>query len=147
MKTIKIKNFHIYSDSLDNIRIDCNKQIINTINAHSYVVAKKDNEFEKALISSDVLLPDGEGIVFMAKFLKRKKIHKIAGADIHTHLLTEANSKGLKCFYLGSSQKTLDIIKSKQEEKYPNITFEFYSPPFKSEFTKDENKLMLKKFY
>ena len=51
--------------------------IINTINAHSYMVAKNDKEFEKALINSDILLPDGEGIVFMANVIQGQKIQKI----------------------------------------------------------------------
>jgi len=51
-----------------------NKMIINTINPHSYCVAKKDVEFQEALQASDLLIPDGTGIVWAAKVLKEKKI-------------------------------------------------------------------------
>lgn len=144
MKTIKIKEFNIYADRLDSIKIE-NKTIINTINAHSYIVAKKDNEFKNALVYSNILLPDGEGIVLMAKKLKGVKINKIAGADIHQYLLEKAEAQKIKCFYLGASQSTLDIIKSKQEKAYPNIEFDFFSPPFKNTFSKEDNEEMVKK--
>ena len=95
------------------------------------------------LEKSDILLPDGEGIVLMAKVVKQKKIKKIAGADIHSYLLDLANKESLKCFYLGASETTLDLIKLKQEKTYPNITFAFYSPPFKEVFSDEENQAMI----
>ena len=144
MKSIKIKNYNIYASDLVDIGIDVNKQvIINTINAHSYIVAKNDSKFEQALIKSDILLPDGEGIVLMAKNYQSQKIKKIAGADIHDHLLNISEEKRLKCFYIGSSQETLNLIKDKLSKKYPNITFGFFSPPFKASFSKEDNEEMI----
>ncbi|WP_242092370.1 WecB/TagA/CpsF family glycosyltransferase [Aestuariivivens sediminicola] len=146
VKSIHIKNFNIFSKGLNAIQIEeGSKSIINTINAHSYIVAKSDKIFRKALEGSDILLPDGEGIVFMSKWVYNSKIKKIAGADIHVHLLNLADAKGLRCFYLGASQSTLDIIKTKQQTTYPNIDFGFYSPPFKPVFNDFDNKVMLQR--
>ena len=122
MKTTTIKEYNIYIDRLDKLDFK-NKTVINTINAHSYIVAKNDIKFKKALVDSDILLPDGEGIVLMIKALKKEKIKKIAGADLHHHLLNIAQQRGLKCFYLGSSQNTLDSIKANQEQAYSNVRF------------------------
>ena len=52
--------------------------IIDTINAHSYNVAQEDKEFYNALMTCDILIPDGVGAVFAMKFLFGKKIKKIA---------------------------------------------------------------------
>lgn len=146
MKSVKIKNYNIYASNLLDISIDVKKQtIINTINAHSYIVAKNDSKFEEALIKSDILLPDGEGIVLMAKNYQKQKIKKIAGADIHEHLLNISDKNHLKCFYIGSSQNTLDLIQEKLSPKFKNIEFGFFSPPFKSEFSKEDNEVMISK--
>jgi N-acetylglucosaminyldiphosphoundecaprenol N-acetyl-beta-D-mannosaminyltransferase len=143
-KSIQIKEYNIFSESINTIEFDkFSKTTINTINAHSYIVAKKDSEFRNALVNSQILLPDGEGIVFMAKQLKGKHINKIAGADIHQYLLDKAQDKHLKCFYLGASESTLDTIKRKQEKTYPNIEFGFFSPPFKNHFSKEDTKAMI----
>ena len=142
MKTTTIKEYNIYIDRLDKLDFK-NKIVINTINAHSYIVAKNDIKFKKALVDSDILLPDGEGIVLMIKALKKEKIKKIAGADLHHYLLNIAQQRGLKCFYLGSSQNTLDSIKANQEQAYSNVRFEFYSPPFKDKFSKEDNEEMI----
>ncbi len=143
-ETLEILDYKVYSSDITNIGININdKKVINTINAHSYIVAKNDSRFKHALQISDVLLPDGEGIVFLAKKIKSKKIKKIAGADIHEHLLNISDREHLKCFYIGSSQNTLDLIEDKLSKRFKNIEFGFYSPPFKSEFSQEDNKSMI----
>lgn len=144
MKGIKLNTYRIFNGKLESIIPNKGKTVINTINAHSYIVAKRDLDFKKALEESDVLLPDGEGIVLMAKALTGKKIKKIAGADIHLKLLEVAEKEGLKCFYLGSSEKTLQLINKNLSKKYNNIKFGFFSPPFKKVFSEVDNENMLK---
>jgi len=136
---IFIMSYNVFTDPLSTIAITETKQIINTINPHSYVTAKSDPLFETALRDSDVLLPDGSGIVIAAQKLHGRQIQKIAGADLHLHLLQLLNDQKKKCFYMGSSQHTLDKIKEKLNREYPDIKAEFYSPPFKPEFTDEDN--------
>ena len=140
-----IREYEVYADNIDSITIEGDKKTINTINAHSYIVAKNDTKFKKALKSSDILLPDGEGIVLMAKALKGARIKKIAGADIHKKLLEIAHKKHLKCFYLGASQNTLDLIHQKLSATYNNVRFSFFSPPFKTEFSPGDTLEMINK--
>ncbi len=136
--------YEIFASTLERVDLDNrNKLVVNTINAHSYMVAKKDHLFRKALMESNILLPDGEGIVLMAKVIGKEKIKKIAGADIHDHFLNISEEKGLRCFYLGSSQKTLGKIERKLKEKYRKTNFGFFSPPFKTEFSSEDNRTMI----
>lgn len=117
--------------------------MINTINEYSYCIADKDTVFKKSLQGSDVLLPDGISIVLAARLLTGKKIRKIAGDDIHHYLLDKLNKKAGSCFYLGSSENTLQKIKCKLSTEYPNIKAETYSPPYKAEFDTEDNKQMI----
>ncbi len=121
------------------------KSVINTLNQYSFCLAEKDKTFKSALLSSDVLLPDGISIVLSAKFLNGNKLSKIAGADLHAFILKYLNSVYGSCFYLGSKEETLDKIKEKITEMYPNVSCESYSPPFRDEFSEEENDLMIQK--
>jgi len=134
--------YTIFDKSLGSIDFDKNK-IINTINPHSYCVAKKDSLFAKALLQSDVLLPDGSGIVLATKLLTGKKIKKIAGADIHQYLLEQANAKSQRVFYLGASQITLNSIEARILKEFPNIKAASYSPPFRHQFAEKETSAMI----
>jgi N-acetylglucosaminyldiphosphoundecaprenol N-acetyl-beta-D-mannosaminyltransferase len=116
--------------------------IINTINTHSWVVAETDPVLREALSSSDVLLPDGEGIVWAVRYLTGQQIRKIAGFDIFIHLLQYLQKTSGTCFFMGGSQKTLDLIKARLAKEYPNITAGFYSPPFKQEFSDEDNSII-----
>jgi len=121
------------------------KTIINTLNQYSFCLAEEDKVFKNALMSSDILLPDGISIVLSAKFLSGDQLTKIAGADLHEFVIKYLNSVYGSCFYLGSKQETLDVIKTKLEQSFPNITYEGYSPPFRDEFSEEENTIMIDK--
>ncbi len=140
--TIPCMGYNIFADSLELLQSNT-KTVINTINQYSYCMAEKDPAFKKALLASDIVLPDGVGITFAAKFLHGKKIKKIAGADLHLHLLKKLEKNNGSCFYLGSSEKTLSKIKEKMALEYPNIKVGSYSPPFKSQFTIEDNTNMI----
>ena len=121
------------------------KLLINTINAHSYNTALKDPLFAEALTKGDVLIPDGASIVMACKWLKAKSQPKerIAGWDLFVYEMEKLNANGGKCFFMGSSEKVLSLIKEKAKKVYPNITVETYSPPYKPEFTDEDNKAII----
>lgn len=137
-----LRSFKIYEDSIDKISED-SKLLINTINAHCYNLAKRDKVYHQALLASNVLLPDGISIVWAIRLLTGRKIKKIAGADLFFYELTRLEKKSGKCFFLGSTEATLQKINEKIKQQYPNITVKTFSPPFKDQFLESENLEML----
>lgn len=111
MRKIPLSHYTIAGDyifdSIPQARIT-----VNTINAYSWVMADKDLLFRRSLVESDYLLPDGIAIVWAARFLKKERIRKIAGADLHHMVLETLNKHGGRCFYLGASDSTLAKIRN-----------------------------------
>ncbi|RLD74695.1 MAG: glycosyltransferase [Bacteroidetes bacterium] len=142
MQTINVLGYNVFSDNLNHLDID-KKHVISTINPHSYVVAEKDRLFKEALMSSDVLLPDGIGIIYASKILVKRKIKRITGADIHHFLLKQMNSKSGKVFYMGSSERILRLISHRLKSDYTHISCSYYAPPFTSELSEEENNMIL----
>lgn len=120
------------------------KALITTINAHCYNVALTDVYYQEALLNSDVLIPDGISIVYALRWLKGEKIKKIAGADLFFYELNRLQNTGGKCFFLGSTDATLEKIKERIGKEYSSIQIQTYSPPYKLEFSNDDNFKMLK---
>ncbi|GGI26905.1 WecB/TagA/CpsF family glycosyltransferase [Pedobacter mendelii] len=135
-------NYNLYHGNLNEISLE-SKIVINTINQYSYCIAREDAEFRSALTSSDILLPDGEGVVLAERFLTGKKIKKISGTDLHLYLLSTLNAQAGSCFYLGSCEETLVKIKDKLLNEYPNLKVGFYSPPFTATFSSEDNEKMI----
>jgi N-acetylglucosaminyldiphosphoundecaprenol N-acetyl-beta-D-mannosaminyltransferase len=119
------------------------KMIVNTINPHSYCVAKHDKYYNDALHFSDILLPDGIGIVWAIQILTGNRIVRLAGSDLHNRLLQKMNEDCGTVFYMGSSSGTLKKIQKKVMREYPNIVVATYSPPFKPVFTDADNAMIL----
>jgi N-acetylglucosaminyldiphosphoundecaprenol N-acetyl-beta-D-mannosaminyltransferase len=119
------------------------KLLINTINAYSFIEAQRDLEFNKALMQSDILIPDGVGIVYAYQFLNGIKIRKIAGYDLFLYELDLLNKIGGKCFLLGSSERVLSLMVQRAAREYPNVIFSTYSPPYKPVFSEEDNNSMV----
>lgn len=136
-----LKDFSLYQLSLDNLKDE--KLLITTINAHSYNVACKDTFFSEVLKNSDVLIPDGISIVLAIKLLTGIKLNKIAGADLFFYEMNRMQQKHGKCFFLGSSETVLNKINEKINHEYPHVSLKTYSPPYKKEFSDEDNAKMI----
>lgn len=142
---LRLKNLDILENRATLNALPDKKLLINTINAHSYNTALKDELFQRALINGDVLIPDGVSIVKACKWLNAKSQPKerIAGWDLFAFEMDKLNKKGGKCFFMGSSEKVLSLIRKRASVDYPNIVVETYSPPYKPEFSEEDNKAII----
>ena len=115
------------------------KVLINTINAHSFNVAQRDTLFANALSEGDYLIPDGASIVKACKWLNAKSQPKerIAGWDLFSFEM-ERNRKA-RVMFMGSSEKVLSLIKERATVDYPEMEVVTYSPPYKAEFSDEDN--------
>ena len=133
-------------ESIDNLKlIPDGKVLINTINAHSYNTALEDAEFADALKNGDYLIPDGISIVKACRWLKAESRprERIAGWDLFKLEMDRLGASGGRCFFMGSSDAVLCAIKERCAHEYPLIEVYTYSPPYKAEFSEDENKDMI----
>ena len=131
------------------------KLLINTINAHSFNTAKKDQLFADDLTNGDVLITDGVSIVKACKWIKAKSQPKerIAGWDLfsfemeklerESEKLRTKSEKSKIVMFMGSSQKVLDLIVKRAAEVYPHLKVVTYSPPYKPEFSDKDNKAII----
>lgn len=152
---LKLKELNIVETRGALRSIPDGKILINTINAHSFNVAQKDDLFAEALRKGDYLIPDGASVVKACKWLKAKSQprERIAGWDLFTFEMQRLeknsqrrsmNTPKLKVMFMGSSEKVLSLIREKAAEDYPNLSVITYSPPYKPEFSKEDNAAIIK---
>lgn len=126
-------------------RIPEGKVLINTLNAHSYNVARQDAAFSEALERGDYLIPDGMGIVKACRWLKAdsRPRERVAGWDLFVFEMERLNERGGSCFFLGSRPEVLDGIRRRVAQDYPAIEPLTFSPPFREVFSPQEDKAMV----
>ena len=207
----RLKNLNILGSKAELAALPEGKLLINTINAHSYNTARRDELFAEALTNGDVLIPDGVSIVKACRWIKAKSLPKerIAGWDFfefEMNKLEECGMKNVECgvngeecgmnnysldnsqsasadnscsgkrlyepsaklkiqnscsgkrlyepsakfrerpltvMFMGSSQKVLDLIVKRAAEVYPHLKIVTYSPPYKPEFSEEDNKAII----
>ena len=151
----RLKTLTILGSKAELASLPDGKLLINTINAHSFNTAKKDQLFADALTNGDVLIPDGVSIVKACKWIKAKSQPKerIAGWDLfsfemeklerESEKLRTKSEKSKIVMFMGSSQKVLDLIVKRAAEVYPHLKVVTYSPPYKPEFSDKDNKAII----
>lgn len=152
----RLKTLTILGSKAELASLPEGKLLINTVNAHSFNTAKKDQLFADALTNGDVLIPDGVSIVKACKWIKAKSQPKerIAGWDLFSFEMEklERESEELRTkseeskivMFMGSSQKVLDLIVKRAAVDYPHLKVVTYSPPYKPEFSEEDNAAIIK---
>jgi len=142
---MRISDMHLTRSKADMDAWPEGKFLVDTVNAHSFVVAQKDEAFAKALLGADALLPDGISIVKACRWLGTKDapVEKIAGADLFAYEMGKLEEKGGTCFFLGSSPSTLEKIVERAAKDFPHIDIKTFSPPYKPVFSPEENQAMV----
>ena len=128
------------------------KLLINTINAHSYNVAQQDALFAEALAKGDVLTADGASIVHACRYLHTpsQPRERVAGWDVFIYEMTalekraEATNTHPVVFFMGSSPDVLQRIVERAALDFPYLKIVTYSPPYKPEFTTDEDAAIVR---
>jgi N-acetylglucosaminyldiphosphoundecaprenol N-acetyl-beta-D-mannosaminyltransferase len=96
--------------------------VVVTPNPEQIVYAQQDEEFLKLLNRADVALPDGIGLVWAMKYVKKLVVRRISGVDFMSDCIRLANKHnypiGLIGGWNGVAKKTL----SELQNSYTNLT-------------------------
>ena len=144
---LSLYDLNILPDRQSLTHLPKGKLLINTINAHSYNVAQKDEAFAEALQKGDVLTADGASIVHACRYLNTPSQPKerVAGWDVFIYEMTalekraEADNTHPTVFFMGSSPEVLQRIKERAALDFPYLKIQTYSPPYKPEFSPEDN--------
>lgn len=88
------------------------------INAHCINTVLSDKEYNDALQSADMLLPDGSGLRLAAKLANRTVPHNLNGTDLFPEICKKAAKAGQKIYLLGGKPGVADECVSRMEAKY-----------------------------
>ncbi|HBL85382.1 MAG: hypothetical protein A2Y17_11780 [Clostridiales bacterium GWF2_38_85] len=81
----------------------------------------KNKSFLDIINSSDMNLPDGQGIIWAAKRLGSPLQQKIAGVDFAKKMLESLNNKNGSLFILGGEKNSLENAFNNIRQQYKNI--------------------------
>lgn len=142
---LKLRDLTLLPKRADLSSLPEGKLLINTINAHSFNTAQNDQLFADSLSKCDVLLPDGASILLACKLLGLKNCpeQRTPGWDLFVYEMNALNQRGGKVMFMGSSEHVLQKIRENAAGEYPNLEVVTYSPPYKPEFSEEDNAAII----
>ena len=150
MRKISLKQIRLLLSQEELRYLPPGKLLINTINAHSYNVARQDEAFAEALTKCDVLAPDGASIVKACRWINAlsRPTERCAGWDLFEQemqrLQQEAEACGRKkVMFVGSSEKVLGLIRERATQDYPDLEVVTLSPPYVKDFSEEQSREMV----
>ena len=95
--------------------------IIATANAEMIMRATHDDELKQILNAAQLVVPDGAGTVWAARYLGYEMPERVAGYDLVQELLAKAAAKGYRVYMFGAAPTVADKAKLKAEALYPGV--------------------------
>lgn len=94
---------------------------IGDLNAAKVIALRSDPSLRSALLGCDVLLPDGQSVVWASRFLGGPLPARVAGIDVFQALLELADERELSVFFLGSRPEVLDRLRDQVGQRWPRL--------------------------
>lgn len=92
-----------------------------TPNSEIVYMAREDEALKGILNSSDLVIPDGIGVVYASKILKTPLKGKVAGIELGEGLIKKLSDGSAGIFFLGAKPGVADLAAKNLSEKYPGI--------------------------
>jgi len=98
--------------------------IIVTPNPEGIMQARRNPAFREALLSADLRLADGIGIVLASRYIRTPLPDRVRGYDTIIALLTRLSKKGRKhtAYFLGGAPGIAEKAKIEMESRFPALS-------------------------
>ena len=81
---------------------DRDQLTIGVVNAAKIVKMRRDERLRRAVLGCDLILADGQSVVWASRLAGSPLPERVAGIDLLQALLPEAASKGYRVYFLGA---------------------------------------------
>lgn len=98
-----------------------NSSLIVTPNAEMIMMANQDKQLANIINHADLVVPDGAGVVWAARYQGDYMPERVAGYDLVQNLLIEAAKEKYRIYFLGGAPGIAEKAKKIAEERYLGV--------------------------
>ena len=108
-------------------------------NVHTTVMSYENSDYCSVQNGGIMAIPDGGPLSVVGRKRGHKDMQRTTGPSYMEEILSISEEKGYRHFFYGSTEETLEKMKSKIKSKYPDMQIAgMYSPPFR-DLTEEED--------
>ena len=100
-----------------------NRQTTHVITANPIMImAALDNPaYERMMRKADLIVPDGAGVVWAAKYGGNPVAERVTGIELLNKLMEQGERRRWKVYLLGTTQEIIDAAAEKLQLQYPQV--------------------------
>lgn len=102
--------------------VDRERLLIGVVNAAKVVNLRSDEFLRDSLLECDLLLADGQSVVWASRLLGEPLPERVAGIDLFEHLLALADRDGRSVYLLGAKPEVLAALEDEIVRRWPGLT-------------------------
>ena len=95
--------------------------MLGVLNAAKVVNLHRDEVLRTSLLECDLLLADGQSVVWASRVVGHPLPERVAGIDLFEALLGEADRRGHRVYLLGARQEVLDTVLDVVARRWPGL--------------------------
>ncbi len=95
--------------------------LIGVVNAAKVVKMRKDELLRSSLLEADILLADGQSVVWASRILGHPLPERVAGIDLFERLLESADRDAESVYFLGARPEVLDALLAQVGTRFPGL--------------------------
>ncbi len=97
------------------------RMLVGVLNAAKVVNLRSDAFLRDSLLECDLLVADGQSVVWASRILRRPLPERVAGVDLFQSLLDLAHQEGRSIYLLGARQEVLDRVVNVVNDRWPGV--------------------------
>jgi N-acetylglucosaminyldiphosphoundecaprenol N-acetyl-beta-D-mannosaminyltransferase len=95
---------------------------VGVVNAAKIVAMRKSPALRQAVTDCDMILADGQFVVWASQILRSALPERVTGIDLFLELLAVATRRSYRVYFLGARQDVLEQMLAEVKSRYPDIT-------------------------
>ncbi|WP_405578420.1 WecB/TagA/CpsF family glycosyltransferase [Streptomyces sp. NBC_01190] len=94
---------------------------VGVVNAAKLVNMRRDPRLAEAVAGCDLVVADGQAVVWAARVLRRPLPERVAGIDLFMRLLAAAEPLGIPVYFLGAKEEVLARMIDEVRTRFPAL--------------------------
>jgi len=95
--------------------------LVVTPNAEMIMMANEDNDLAQIINGADLVVPDGAGVVWAARYNDDVMPERVAGYDLVQNLLAQSATRKYRIYMFGGAPGIVNKAKNIAEKRYPGV--------------------------
>ena len=94
---------------------------VGVVNAAKIVAMRRDAQLKQAVNGCQMILADGQSVVWASRMLRVPLPERVAGIDLFQALLAEAEQRGSRVYFLGARPDVLKQMLHEVRRRFPKL--------------------------